>query len=336
MTSADPGRAPHPAPPAPLALVTGAAGFLGTVLCRRLAAAGTSVIGLDLNAPPAAAAGAVRRADLLDRVGLAAAIADIADIAGSAGKDTVVFHLAGAAHVGECRRDPARAQALNVTATAHLLEACRAAAITRVVLPSTALVYARTGSAAIAEDAALAPATMYAATKLAAENLLAGYAAEYGFSCSVARFGNVYGPGAHADTVAGILLEQARRGEALVIGRVAPVRDFLFVEDAAAGLAALAADGRPGFRVFNIASGEGTSIGELARTICRAAGLEERVTERDPPGAGADDRLVLSIHRATTQLGWRPTSTLEAGLRRTLAETRGGADAEAKDRRIHR
>jgi UDP-glucose 4-epimerase len=322
MTAPEPAVSVGQACPFRLALVTGAAGFLGSALTRRLTADGATVVGIDQRDPGGGDAGARRfhRADLLERREL---VALVAGAVGGAGGDCVAFHLAGESHVGVCSRDPLRAYALNVTATINLLEACRAAGVTRVVLPSTALVYRAPRGLPASEDAPVAPATIYAATKLAAERLLEGYAAEYRFSCRVARLGNVYGAGGHADSVVSILLRQALRGGPLEVGRLSPQRDFVFRDDVAGGLAAIAAaDFEPGFRIFNLSSGEATAIGDLALAVCRAAGLPPGVTERDPPGSGSEDRLVLSIRRITEDLHWRPAWALEAGLRQTLAEMR--------------
>ncbi len=313
----DAGSRPGPSRPA---LVTGAAGFLGTVLASRLAAAGFGVAAIDVRTPGGSAAEGIRyrRADLLDFGTLPGLVGEAA---GERPGDCVVFHLAGESHVGNCRRDPLRAHALNVAVTAHLLEACRRAGVRRVVFPSTALVYRDPSRKPLDEGAPVAAGSVYAATKLAAEALLAGYAADHGFSCDVARLGNVYGPGAHGDSVVHILLSPARAGGPLEVERLSPVRDFVYRDDVVDGLAALgAAGGDPGFRVFNLSSGRAVSIRELALSVCRAAGLAEEVGEKGPPDARRDDAIVLSIRRIREHARWRPAWTLEGGLAQTLSE----------------
>jgi UDP-glucose 4-epimerase len=295
---------------------------LGRALVRRLTAAGVRVVGVDLPAalaglPPAEAV-TYLPADLLDDHQVKSLWARVdAPLAA----DQVVFHLAGAASVEACARDPGRAYRLNVTATANVLEACRAAGVRRVVFPSTALVYGRPAQLPVDEMAPAAPETIYAATKLAAEALLQGYAAQFGFASTVARLGNVFGPGAAADTVVARLIRQARSGGPLVVKTLAPTRDFIHSEDVADGLVRLAeACGAPGFRVFNLSSGLATSIGELALTIARLAGLPGAIWETEPDAPDAVPHLVLDTRRLIDATGWRPAVSLEAGLGLALKE----------------
>ena len=318
MTLSDPGS-PLGRSPRPHALVTGSSGFLGSALVRRLAEAGVEVLGVDCRAPRQALPGGARflQADLLDVSSLKKAFGHA--LPGPTG--STVYHLAAQAHVGLCRQDARMAFDLNVAGTLNVLEACRERGCAAVVYPSTGLVY-RAGGADLDEDDPVAATSIYCATKLAAENLLAGYAADYGFSCTVARLGNVYGPGGNPDTVAGLLLRQARDGDPLVIRDGGPVRDFISVEDAARGLHALGSAGRPGFRILNLASGKGTSVRELGRILCQVAGRAQALRETDPAPAGKADRVVLSIARIQAWCSWLPTQSLAAGLKDAL-EGRG-------------
>jgi UDP-glucose 4-epimerase len=234
--------------------------------------------------------------------------------------EPVLFHLAGVASVAACARDPGFAFRLNVTATLNVLEVCRAAGIRQVVFPSTALVYGRPSQLPVDEQAPAAPLTFYAATKLAAEALLAGYAAEFGVASVVARLGNVYGPSAAADTVVARLVRQARLGGPLLIKTLAPVRDFIYIEDVVEGLIRLAvAGGPPGIRLFNLSSGQATSIGALASTIARLAG-SSGIQETDPGTSDASANLQLDIGRLVAATGWQPAFSLEQGLRLALEE----------------
>ena len=143
--------------------------------------------------------------------------------------------MMGMAHAGECRANPRGAVDANVVALVNVLEACRAAGIRRMAFPSSAHVYRLPAPMPIDEDAPTAARSMYAATKIASETMLQGYAADFGFSCAVGRLGNVYGNGASEDSVASIVLREVAVGRqarpnvtsritnCLSVGRIKPL-----------------------------------------------------------------------------------------------------------------
>ena len=199
--------------------------------------------------------------------------------------------------------------------------------VRRVVFPSTALVYGVPVRVPVEETDATAPVTMYGANKLAGEALLQGYAGAYGFDCTAARLGNVYGQTAAVDSVVSIILRQVRQAGPLKLQSLAPVRDFIFREDAAEGLIRLAARPfSPGWRAVNLSSGLATSIREMALAACRAAGRNAEILETDPTSGGGQGELVLSVSRLYNETGWRTIWSLEEGLRQTLR------DMETEDR----
>lgn len=302
------------------ALVTGAGGFIGRALMRCLVARGVRVCGADLPGRLAGTGG--RSADFTD---VDSARAQIAAAARDIGKEATVFHLAGIAHAGLCRDAPSAAFSANVAATANVLEACRVNGLRRVVFPSTALVYSLPRPLPIDEDAPVSARSIYAASKIAAEALLAGYARDFGFSVDIARLGNVYGPDGPADSVVGTLLRQVAREGRIQLKTLAPVRDFVHRDDVAEGLARLGEAGaEPGLRIFNLSSGVATSVGTLAELMAEAAGRPFLPVELEP-GTGQDDRLVLDVQRLRHRTGWVPARSLLDGLKealRTIGEQR--------------
>jgi UDP-glucose 4-epimerase len=278
------------------------------------------VIEIDVAGSAGSRAGERISLDILDADALRAAFSGLL---GDDAPSAVVIHLVARGHVGACREDPLGAVALNVTGTTNVLEACRATGVRRVVFPSSALVYKLPASSPIGEDAPVAPRSIYAATKLACEALLEAYAVDFGFSCTVARLGNVYGRGSAEDSVASIIMRQAIAGGPVVVDTLAPVRDFIYRDDVASGLMALLSwTEDSGFRLVNVSSGVPTSIRELAETACAVAGVRAKPTERSSRLDAARDRVVLSIERMTAGTGWTPSFSLDAGLRATMAESR--------------
>ncbi len=192
------------------------------------------------------------------------------------------------------------------------------------VFPSTRYVYDRAlGREAYREEDPVAPRGVYAEGKWRAEQALVRLAREAGLGLRVARLANLYGPDGHPDTVPQRALAQAVAGGPLSLRDPGPVRDFLHVADAAAALVALALapDDEAAPVVYNVASGVGTSVGELARLVAALAGLGAPSFAR-PPAAGPPDRLVLANRRIRAALGWVPRLDLRAGLEQSLEEMR--------------
>lgn len=294
------------------AVVTGAGGFIGRGLLVNLDGRGVRTLGLDLPGRPGHVIRCVDLSDLeATERAFTAAAADL-------GRGATVFHLAGFANASVCRADPPGAFAANVTATANVLEACRLVGMSRVVFPSTALVYALPGRLPLDEHASLGPRSIYAASKIAAESLLAGYAADYNFSIDIARLGNVYGPGGPAESVASTLLRQVLGDGHVHLRTLAPVRDFIHRDDVAEGFVRLAEAGsEPGLRVFNLSSGVPTSIAQLADLAGRAVGNATPAVETEP-GTRRDDQISLDVESLYRRTGWKPAIPLLEGLVQTL------------------
>jgi dTDP-L-rhamnose 4-epimerase len=175
--------------------------------------------------------------------------------------------------------------------------------------------------ALVAEDDPLAPHSVYAATKLAQENLATAWALETKASVTALRYHNVYGPGMPQDTpyagVAAIFRSSLERGDApAVFEDGAQRRDFVHVRDvAAANVAALALTDPPvGLRAYNIGSGSVTTVAEMAQALATAMGGPEPViTGRFR--AGDVRHITASPLRAATELGFRAGIGIADGMR---------------------
>lgn len=268
------------------ALVTGADGFLGRRLVRLLEERGVAVQRLDARRRPPAPSGAPE----------------------------ALYHLAGLANASLCDADPTGAFEANVALVSRMLEYCRVHGVPTFVLPSTGLVYGAAVKGKASETRVPQPSGMYAATKLAAESLLAGACARFGLAGACARLGNLYGPGVSEATVAGTVLAQLQKGLEPKVRDPRPVRDFLFVDDAAEGLLRLSRAAVPGSSlVVNVSTGRGASVAELLEEARRAAGL--------PPAKmklGRGPALVLDNRRLARLTRWRPGTSLREGLRACL------------------
>ena len=218
----------------------------------------------------------------------------------------VLIHLAETANIGVADMEGEPYVAESRAAMARLTQR----RWSHVVYASSALVY---GDAIArprrADEQVPAPTSHYAASKLAGEQLACAAGG------AVARLANLYGPGMAETTALAQILSQLPEQHALRIRDGAPIRDFLWVEDAAAGLLMLATRGARG--VFNIGTGIGTSIAELAGMVLAAAQQTGRAVEVAAPREGPSC-CVLDVRETLASIGWRPHLSLRAGLARLL------------------
>lgn len=304
-------------------LVTGGAGFIGSNLVDALLARGDEVTVVDdlstgrrVNLDGALAAGAeLVELDIRDAAALAALTAE--------GQPETVFHLAAQIDVRKSLEDPAFDAAINVGGTANVLDAARAAGTGRIVFVSTGGAIYGEGEGQqlpLDEATAIAPLSAYGQSKYAAEGYLALYERLYGVSGMALRLGNVYGPRQDPLGEAGVIAifcGLLRAGERpTVFGDGTQTRDYIYVGDVVA--AALAAADSAATGAVNIGTGREASVLELARMLGRLGGADGFEPEFAPPRAGEVQRISLDASRAEAELGWRPTTSLEDGLRRTL------------------
>lgn len=300
-------------------LVTGGAGYIGSVIVSRLTARGHDVVVYDdlSRGHRAAVAGGVPLVD--GDVRDADAVRD----ALLEGGCEAVVHMAALAEVAESVAEPARYRSVNVDGTAAVLAAARAADVDRLVFSSTAAVYGAPQRTPIDEDDALAPTNPYGETKLAAEELLWQARERDGLGATALRYFNACGadgacgedhdPESHLVPLA---LRAARDGTSIrVFGEDYPtpdgtcVRDYVHVADLAdAHIAALEA--LPAVQgAFNLGTGSGDSVRAVLDAVEEVTGSTLR-RESAPRRSGDQAVLVAGNRRAAERLGWRPRRSL--------------------------
>jgi CDP-glucose 4,6-dehydratase len=306
-------------------LVTGAAGLLGRVLCRELLAARAAVIGLDLDWPSRASLApegvVVVPGDARDQTGLERLI-------GEARVDTVV-HLAAQTLVGRALEDPVATFSHNIEGTWSVLEACRShPRVERVVVASSDKAYGDAGGRPYREDFPLRPRHPYDASKASADLLAQTYALTYGLPVAVTRCANLYGGGdLNWSRIVPGTIRSVIQGERPVLRSDGTfLRDYLYVRDAAIGVLVLAdaLGRRPELlgQAFNFAAGQRLTALEMVSRILAVmrSDLEPRILA-EPLREILVQRV--SAARARRHLGWRPRSTLAAGLAETITWYRG-------------
>jgi UDP-glucose 4-epimerase len=299
------------------ALVTGAAGFIGSTLSERLLADGAEVTGIDsftdyyprpikecnLAGPRAHPKFQFIESRLQD-----------ADLPALLRDCTHVFHLAAQAGVRKSwGRDFAVYTINNIEATQALLEACAAVKLERLVYASSSSVYGDHVPLPMREDALPQPVSPYGVSKLAAEQLCYLYFSNYGVPATSLRYFTVYGPRQRPDMAFHRFLQATQRGEQIrLFGDGNQTRDFTFVADAVSATVAAGQRGVPG-RVYNIGGGSRVSMNEVIEMIGRVTGRRPLVTV-DPVQKGDMRHTYADTSLAHADLGFAPTVSLEEGL----------------------
>lgn len=237
----------------------------------------------------------------------------------------VIFNLAGQSGAVRSMEEPWDDLDVNARGMLTLVEAVRREnPKARVVFTGSRLEYGRVGPDPVAETHAAEPLCLHAVHKLVAEQYLRLYERLYGISFAVARITNPYGPGQpRSRTAYGVvnrLIHLALTGEALPIyGDGRQRRDYIYIDDVVQALLRLG-ETATSERIYNVGTGVGTSIADMAAAIIAAAGRGRVQFAPWPPLAGQIETgdFVADISRIRADLGWHPTVSLDDGLRRTV------------------
>lgn len=303
----------------PTALVTGAAGFIGSHLVDGLLDRGYQVTGLDnlstgslenlaqasKNDQFTLVEGDIQNQDTVERV--------------IQGVDAV-FHLAAYTSVPGSFEQLANVSALNCTGTANVLESAAAADINSVVIASSAAVYGSDAPVPVDEQSTPAPESPYAASKLYCEQLGQQLAESAGMDVVSLRFFNVYGPrqdpnGDYAAVIPAFIDRMADGQPPIIFGDGEQTRDFVYVKDVVKASVAAAEASKTG--VFNVGYGERVSVNDLVAALNDSFKIEyEPIYEEPRPGdirhSGA------GISRARKELEFEPNTEFTDGLEATV------------------
>ena len=293
-------------------VVLGGGGFIGTNLCRRLAASGVHVraFGRHAHFPNQMDNIEWYPGDFRDTATLANAIAAF----------DVVVHLVHATTPQSSNLEMA-GDVESIQASVAMFDTCRKVGVKRVVFVSSGgTVYGRAQQTPTPETAPTEPITAYGVSKLAIEKYLGLYERLHNLDYRVLRVANAYGPFHNATKSQGIigtLISRALRGQKIEIwGDGSVVRDFVYVDDVVDALEAAIVD-RSDQRIFNIGSGQGRSLRDIITMIERQLAMTLDIEWQahrlqDVPAS------ILNIDRARDVLGWHPKTSLDSGLEKTV------------------
>jgi UDP-glucose 4-epimerase len=307
-------------------LVTGGAGFIGSHLADRLIVAGHEVVVLD-----DLSTGHVERLNPAARFYQMDIQSPWLDELFKIERPEAVLHEAAQASVRRSVEDPAFDASVNVQGTVTLLQASVRHGVRRFVFASTGgALYGDADVIPTPEDYPTLPVSPYGASKLAAEVYLRTFQALHGLSYAALRYANVYGPRQDPHGEAGVVAIFAQRllsGEtARINGDGKQTRDFVYVGDVAeANVRALTSDA---VGSFNVGTGAETDINTIFQLLKRLGGNNQPEVH-GPPMPGEQRRSVIDARKIDKVMGWRPETSLEAGLDATVRYFRAALPARA-------
>lgn len=302
-------------------LITGIAGFIGSSIARALLDEGAQVRGIDNlstgsleNIDEIRSRIDFRKADVLDQE----ALSDACD-----GVD-YVFHEAAIPSVFKSVDDPIGTNEPNLTGTLYVLEAARKAGVRRVLYAASSAAYGDSPELPKREDMLAAPLSPYAVQKLAGEQYLASYYRVYGLETVSLRYFNIFGPRQDPSSqYSGVL---ARFISLMLAGQTPTIygdgltsRDFTYIDNVVSAnlLAAKAPAGKVAGRVFNVATGQRTTLLEAFEEIKRITGYKGGVNHA-PEREGDIKHSLADIQAAQQAFGYKVVANLAYGLEQTI------------------
>jgi UDP-glucose 4-epimerase len=295
-------------------LIVGANGFIGSLLLDELVSRGHEVTAFDrftsgtntFRAKPESRV----VGDFMNR----------ADVASALRGQEIVFHLVSTTTPASAENDPTMDLRTNVASSVDLLELCVEAGVKKVYFASTGgAIYGDQAAAKLTERSIPKPISPYAIGKLAIEGYLAYFQRKYGLEYLAFRISNPYGPGQRPDKQQGVIpifLRQVHRERPLtVFGDGSMVRDYVFVNDVV-GMIADTVGSPTKHMLYNIGSGNGTSISELLDVIRDVTGASPIITSAPLPSTFVS-KAILDVGRFNEEFGPRELVPLHEGIERT-------------------
>ena len=298
-------------------LVTGADGFIPSFVCDRLVELGANVTALirrnssnEIKSIP----------HLIDKLKIRwGDITDLSLLLEETKEIDVIYHLGAMSHVQYSLYNPVETYQTNTLGTMNVLEASRINNVKRVVHAGSAEVYGKPETVPIEENHPLEPRSPYAAGKVASDRLMFAYYCTYGLPVVMPRFFGIYGPRQSIEkAIPKFILQIHNKKSPCVYGDGKQSRDYMFVTDAADAYTRLGLADNVIGQAMNIGTGIETDIATLARLIIKIMGakIEPNFTGKISPGEAG--RLVCNPTKGMKLLDWKPTISLEDGLKQTV------------------
>jgi GDP-4-dehydro-6-deoxy-D-mannose reductase len=276
-------------------MVTGAGGFIGKYLQRKLSSMGYEVIGIDSSS-----------SNVAD---------EISFLQYESAEIMHVFHLAAKSYVPDSWTNPSLFYRVNVQGTQNALEFCRRKKITMTYV--SAYLYGIPEKLPISETDSVYPNNPYAHSKYLAEQLCEFYSREFHVNVTVIRPFNVYGAGQRDIFLIPTIINQVKHNDSIRVMDLLPRRDYIYIDDLIEALV-LSMSGERGFSVYNIGSGVSISVKEIIDIVQKLFHTNKPVSDDGQVRKNEIQDVVADISRARAELAWSPQITFEDGVSRII------------------
>lgn len=281
-------------------LVTGANGFIGKHLCKRLTENGFII-----------ADGKSRSYQRpLD-------VTDLGQLASACRNVDMVIHLAGRTSIERSLRDPYKTYYINYIGALNLLEASRLTDVKRLINVST-FVYGQPHDIPINEKRRINPHSPYTKSKLLAEMICQYYSCDFDIDVVTLRPFQIYGWGARPDSFIPSVIQQiARKGEVFLNGKNVR-RDFLFVDDFVDLIVAILNNFPKGYNVYNVGFGKSHALEKIAKILANLMNKRIKINYEVAYPSPSGTNMQADITRVSEAFRWKPRVSIEEGLKYTL------------------
>jgi NAD dependent epimerase/dehydratase len=300
-------------------LVTGAGGFIGSHLTERLVRLGARVRAfVHYNSRNDWGLLELLPEEILEEIEVFPGdLTDASLIRRAVAGCQIVFHLGALIAIPYSYQAPRQFIDTNVIGTLNVLQACLEEKVKRVVHTSTSETYGSARYTPMDEEHPSQAQSPYAASKIAADKLAESFHRSFELPVTILRPFNTFGPRQSARAVIPTIISQALAGDTIKLGSLTPVRDFTYVEDTVSGFIRVAESDKSIGHVFNVGTGRGVTIGELAEVVIKLFEGNRHVVvdeERFRPANSEVIALIADSTKARELLGWQPQYSLQQGL----------------------
>lgn len=284
-------------------LITGHSGFIGTNLVPILLSKNYKITGLSRT---------ISKNDKIKEVKKDMQQVHPADVS----RNSDIVHLAAITDFSYCQQNPVECFSANVMGTQNLLEIARKKDC-KFIYVSTSHVYGMPDKLPISEEHPRNATSVYAASKIAGEVCCEAYSKTYGMDVSILRLFSVYGPHSPYHLVTTRIISQLFSKKMINLGNLYPKRDFIYITDVVKAIETVLSKSH-GFSVYNVGSGRSYSISNICNIVKKLSGLHVPIKSSSTNLRKMDIPNVVSDITRIKKIGWKPTVSIEDGLRMTL------------------